>query len=333
MLVYKYRGGSFERDLQSLEKDQFWASQTQQLNDPCEGLISIQNYEKEVQALNLIFPQQANSTQILKKLFQNILDMKDHKLGIFSLSKSYTDELLWAHYAYSHQGFCIEYDLEKLLRGQIPAYRYFDVSYITNIPDLSFKHIISQKDENLLIKTMLGYKSKRWEYENEIRIITENYGLQNYDYRAIKSIYFGLKMSNDQIEEMMKSLQGRQIKYFQMHLKSNSFEFEAKAINDKYPTTQRYKYSIAPMAEELLSFTISKEGYEKFSPYLQKMAEIVRREPDCYEVTYVDLSFSKSTLDNPIFFAQYKTQKNELPITLHYSLEQINEDFKQIDDL
>lgn len=70
MLVYKYRGGSFERDLQSLERDQFWASHTQQLNAPCEGLISIQNYEKEVQALNLIFPQQANSTQILKNSFK-----------------------------------------------------------------------------------------------------------------------------------------------------------------------------------------------------------------------------------------------------------------------
>ena len=333
MLVYKYRGGSFERDLQSLERDQFWASHTQQLNDPCEGLISVQNYEKELQTLKLIFPQHANSTQVLHQSFQNIIDMKDQKLGIFSLSKSFTDELLWAHYANSHQGFCIEYELEKLLKNQRPAHRYFDVSYITNIPNLSFKHIISQKDENLLIKTMLGYKSKRWEYENEIRIITENYGLQNYDYRAIKSIYFGLKMSNDQIEEMIKLLQGRQIKYFHMHLKANSFEFEAKPINDNYPTTQKYKYSIAPMAEELSSFTISKEGYEKFSPYLQKMAEIVRREPDCYEVTYVDLNFSKSTLDHPIFFAQYKTQESGLPITLHYSLEQIDEAFKQIDDL
>ena len=333
MLVYKYRGGSFERDLQSLERDQFWASHTQQLNDPCEGLISVQNYEKELQTLKLIFPQHANSTQVLHQSFQNIIDMKDQKLGIFSLSKSFTDELLWAHYANSHQGFCIEYELEKLLKNQRPAHRYFDVSYITNIPNLSFKHIISQKDENLLIKTMLGYKSKRWEYENEIRIITENYGLQNYDYRAIKSIYFGLKMSNDQIEEMMKLLQGRQIKYFHMHLKANSFEFEAKPINDNYPTTQKYKYSIAPMAEELSSFTISKEGYEKFSPYLQKMAEIVRREPDCYEVTYVDLNFSKSTLDHPIFFAQYKTKENSIPITLHYSLNKIDDEFKLINDL
>jgi len=38
------------------------------------------------------------------------------KIGIFSLSKKYDDELLWAHYANSHKGFCIEYDLEILLK-------------------------------------------------------------------------------------------------------------------------------------------------------------------------------------------------------------------------
>lgn len=334
MLVYKYRGGSFERDLQSLERDQFWASHTQQLNDPCEGLISVQNYEKELQTLKLIFPQHANSTQVLHQSFQNIIDMKDQKLGIFSLSKSYTDELLWAHYANSHQGFCIEYELEKLLKNQRPAHGYFDVIYTNNVPNLSFKHILSKEDPDLLIKTMLGYKSKRWEYENEIRIITESYGLQNYDYRAIKSIYFGLKMSNDHIEKMMKSLQGRQIKYFRMHLKPNSFELEAKPINDKYPTTQKYKYFISPIAEHILELKISKIGYEKFSPYLQKLAEIIRREPDCYEVSDVDLSYSKSTLDNPIFFAHYtKRDNNFYTYTLHYSLNQIDEEFKQIDDL
>lgn len=127
MLVYKYRGGSFKRDLKSLENNEFWASHTRQLNDPCEGMIAISDYEAQMKNLKLIFPQQSNDLTLLNQAFQNLIDMKDNKLGILSLSKSYHDELLWAHYADSHKGFCIEYDLEKLLAKQNPKHRFFNV--------------------------------------------------------------------------------------------------------------------------------------------------------------------------------------------------------------
>ena len=57
----------------------------------------------------------------------------------------------------------------------------------------------------------------------KLRIITENQGINSYDYRAVKAIYFGLKTPNEEIEQVMKTLQGRKIKYFQMYLKPNFF--------------------------------------------------------------------------------------------------------------
>ena len=57
MLVYKYRGGSFKRDLQSLKNDTFWASNTKQLNDPYEGFISIKDYQQQLNNLKNIFSQ------------------------------------------------------------------------------------------------------------------------------------------------------------------------------------------------------------------------------------------------------------------------------------
>ena len=193
MLVYKYRGGSFTRDLKSLKNDTFWASNTSQLNDPCEGLISINDMEQQLNHLKNIFYQHSDNLALIEQSFQNILDMKDTKLGIFSLSKTYRDELLWAHYANSHKGFCIEYDLEKLLSRQNPKHRCFDVQYTNNIPNLDFSQLLGQTNPDILIKKMLGYKSQRWEYEQELRIITENQGINTYDYRAVKAIYFGLK--------------------------------------------------------------------------------------------------------------------------------------------
>ena len=36
-------------------------------------------------------------------------------VGIYSLSRTPYDELMWSHYGESHEGFCIEYDLERLI--------------------------------------------------------------------------------------------------------------------------------------------------------------------------------------------------------------------------
>ncbi len=334
MLVYKYRGGSFKRDLQSLKNDTFWASNTKQLNDPYEGFISIKDYQQQLNNLKNIFSQHRAHLTLIEQSLKNIIDMKDTKLGILSLSKRYDDELLWAHYANSHKGFCIEYDLDRLLSKQNPKHRFFDIQYSDKIPNLDFSQLLGQNDPDILIKKMLGYKSKRWEYEQELRIITENQGINTYDYRAVKAIYFGLKTPKPTISKTMKTLQGRKIKYYQMHLKSNSFQFEAKQIEDRFPTNERYKYSIAPISKFAVDPSTLKLEYQEFSPYLQKLAEIIRREPDCYEVNYIDISLSKSTLDNPIFFAQYRTQEDVFfTQTIHYTTYEIDTEYDQIDDL
>lgn len=193
--------------------------------------------------------------------------------------------------------------------------------------------MLEERDPDALIKNMLGYKSQRWEYEDELRVITEHQGIITYDFKTVKSIFFGLRMADSEITTIMKSLQGRRVEYFQMHVKANSFKFEAKKIPDQFPTNIKYKYSIAPIATHIPELRISEQGYEKFSPYLQKLSEIIRRESDCYEVSDLYLSTTKSTLDNPIFYAHFKTQENGLFITLHYSLEEIDEEYERIDDL
>ena len=117
-----------------------------------------------------------------------------------------------------------------------------------------------------------------------------------------------------------------------MHLKPNSFQFEAKQIEDRFPTNERYKYSISPIAEHLSTLRISEQGYEKYSPYLQKLAEIARREPNCNEVLDLYLSPSKSTPHNPIFYVQYINSDTGLYQTDYYNLKEVDENFSLIDD-
>ena len=54
MLVYKYRGGSneiFKRDLEAIEKNYFWSSNYESLNDPLETTINSDGFFKQSNSL------------------------------------------------------------------------------------------------------------------------------------------------------------------------------------------------------------------------------------------------------------------------------------------
>ncbi len=122
MRVFKYRGGDeeiFKRDLFAIEKNYFWGSNFKQLNDPYETLISSDKFKSITKTFVKLVSK--NSEQELEKVHEaldNVIN-RGKEIGIYSLSATYNDELLWAHYANSHQGFCIEYDLDLLLESYL----------------------------------------------------------------------------------------------------------------------------------------------------------------------------------------------------------------------
>ena len=338
MKVFKYRGGDecvFKRDLKSIENDTFWAPTTEVLNDPCEGFVSSENLFDQISRVTNITGKRDKEINISSDSFRESIDdlikMKD-LVGIYSLSKSCTDELLWAHYANNHQGFCIEYDLKTLISFQHNDYSKFDIEYRNYPPKLNLNDIIKSEDSISFIRKLIGVKSKRWDYEKEIRVITPESGLQNYDYRALKAIYFGLRMPKEQRLELMKRLCGRSIKYYHIKLKDSSYQFTIEPLEDLYTTEEKYMYSIAPIDDYAVDpHTLDKKWVE-FSSYLYKMAEITRREPYCNAVSNVDVSTDKSKLGKPVFFGQYEVSKFRYE-NLYLTTEEIDERYSRISDL
>lgn len=338
MRAFKYRGGNestFIRDLESLEKNTFWSPTRSKLNDPCEGLVFSENLFDQIDITAELLGKSSKgvsgSANSLKQSLSEVIDKKN-SAGIYSLSKNCTDELLWAHYANSHEGFCIEYDLDTLMHFGRNEYHTFDVSYSDHPPKLNINDILKIDDKISFMQKLIGIKSKRWAYEKEIRVVTSESGLQNYDYRAVKAIYFGLRMSQERIQKIMKCLCGRGIYYYQIHLKSNSYKFSFEAVNDPYSTIRNYLYSIAPIAGHAVNPSTLDEKWSDFSPYLTKMAEIVRREPYCNEVQMVEVSHSKSKPGKPVFFGQYQRSKHRHE-NLYLTPEQIDERYSKIKDL
>jgi Protein of unknown function (DUF2971) len=235
LLVYKYRDGNinklegeeysnFERDLRSIERNYFWGTYYKDLNDPCEGLIS----NRFTTFIQLLGKKETRESNNLRCAFEKFL-LQIEKIGIYSLSKTYKDALLWAHYGNSHKGFCIEYDLDLLSKN----YNHnFNVKYNKNIPEIGIADIANKRERYKIVNKAFGYKYRGWRFEQEYRLITNDLGINNYDFKALKSIYFGLRMDNEQKTKIMNSLKGRGINYFQVEHVKKSYHFKAKPIKD-----------------------------------------------------------------------------------------------------
>lgn len=69
-----------------------------------------------------------------------------------------------------------------------------------------------------------------WEREEEIRITLYSSGLLGISPESVTGIYFGFRMPESDKELIKASLASRDIKYYQMELKPNSYLLEAELI-------------------------------------------------------------------------------------------------------
>ena len=229
MKLYKYRADIY-RDLLTLVNNQIYVPTVQNLNDPAETMV---NDSKMYEVFNLI-EKSGLPINIAKDNYAKIIAQARTKLGIFSLSKTVFNELLWAYYTNGHKGFCIEYDFEQLQKsfpdGLLQS--TFEVQYNNDTPEFSINSIINYLENDAqFVKCIIATKSMAWEREEEIRITLYSSGLFEISPESVTGIYFGLRMSESDKELIKKTLKGRNIKYYQMKRNPNSYLLEAELIN------------------------------------------------------------------------------------------------------
>src|SRR5688572_12754032 len=124
MLAYKYRSGAAFNEtgtnlhIDALKNSYVWSAKIETLNDPCESMFDCEYFKPELELLIKIFLNDDISEVKVRGQLQTLYSQLDaviascRKAGIFSLSKTFTDELMWSYYADAHKGFCIEYETE-----------------------------------------------------------------------------------------------------------------------------------------------------------------------------------------------------------------------------
>jgi hypothetical protein len=87
--------------------------------------------------------------------------------GVVCLTPQWDNRLMWAHYANSGHGFCIEYEVD--LCQQQPDFRYVPVLYSSQTPELCITEAMFTPHQFLY--RVLATKHADWAYEQEVRLV------------------------------------------------------------------------------------------------------------------------------------------------------------------
>lgn len=164
------------------------------------------------------------------------------KMGVFCASEKKDHILMWSHYAEYHKGIVISFNSDDSFFKKIPGPlgEFRKVSYRK-------KRLILPAEE-MLNPEQWYTKSDMWEYEHEYRLVSPLIPEANYDWvttekigtcripkSVIKSVTFGCKCSNEQINDWRNQLSAKggfeHLKFY-------------KAEMDKL----EYKLNIVPLA-------------------------------------------------------------------------------------
>lgn len=137
--------------------------------------------------------------------------------------------LMWAHYANSHKGICIQYKINPALISESDQWiiRLLDVDYKKAFP----------LDGNIPLVDSLCMKSGSWQYENETRLIlytrdkVNDNGHRRIKKNSVEAVYMGYRIEHEKRNYLKNMLRDTGIKLYQMDFnEENIAKLEAHQI-------------------------------------------------------------------------------------------------------
>ncbi|WP_336717854.1 DUF2971 domain-containing protein [Chryseobacterium mucoviscidosis] len=260
MKAYKYRSiekDIFERDFETIKNNSFYSSNYSMLNDPFDIYFN-EEISQLINLLKTLFPYQ--ELENFENQFKEVLNFKE-QIGVYCLSKDFLNEQLWAYYASSYSGYCVEYDLDKLIdKEQNFDFQYqFEIDYKDSIPTLGIDDMINLQDG--FIKKMFATKKTTWKHEEEIRLIFDKYGMKKFHPSAITGIYFGIKTPEIIKESFYELFKDLDVKFYEVF--PSNFKLDFKLIHE---TKRKLEFDINKFEFEILQhrLNVSHESYYIF---------------------------------------------------------------------
>ena len=242
--VSKDNENNVEKDynIENLNKNVVGLSSPSDFNDPYDSIPILNKYLENINNKKDI----KNFEEIMYNEIVNILNNHTQNLGITSFTEcDYTNVLMWSHYANSHEGYCIEYDLSNLKINENNSNYLYPIFYTKEIYDLTkyiFLFLKSQayhtKEINIANYITLAtlFKAKDWAYEKEWRLVITKplFNLKDKDkqYPFIKpsALYIGLKANENLRSTLIKIARTKNISIYQMEQNYKEYKLNKKQI-------------------------------------------------------------------------------------------------------
>ena len=222
---------------------QVYLSEASNLNDPFDCLVYIDHKlytDFMFQKARKVFPETNGKVlretvkESVNEIVNNYLyDMKkDIRVACFTENNTYP--LMWAHYADSHKGFCIEYDLTKIPEG----YRLGILPVIYSDERYDVTNAVVTRDINLLMNPYY-FKSSHWKYEKEWRmVITEDMVADGEFYadfhEGISGIHLGLKCFDchkEKADKIIEEYSQKEIPVYKVIIEPSNYNLRSVQIN------------------------------------------------------------------------------------------------------
>lgn len=240
--LYKYRAAN-DFFFNMLETGSLWFSRPADFNDPfdCRLKLNLGNDKKNLEA-NLVkaglMPKFTNA--VLRKnhrkmmsdpvYYNRFMTMLHHyvinsRLSVCCFAENPDNLLLWAHYAASHTGVCLDFSMHRkgfMYANLLPVqykYRYpvFDIRKFGNEPRIFYA----------MHQHAVCTKSLHWEYEREWRVVLdEPAGAKPFEKSHLRRIIFGVNTPANIVAQTRRLLRKNGYAHTRLALcvmKENSF--------------------------------------------------------------------------------------------------------------
>ncbi|RXJ50066.1 DUF2971 domain-containing protein [Gelidibacter gilvus] len=210
---YVYRMRTVNRYLfDTLINGEMWFSNPSDFNDPfdCDINMKIQNSSQEkiqnyfekylVKHFGIKELSGIDKNRITREEFEKLINIVSKRVtqrkGVACFMSNCENLLMWAHYANSHKGISLKFDILEDIEFFSPAKK---VIYTRDYPEYDYLN-----DKNDFVNQMFFTKSEDWEYEGEVRILKDKNGNYQFNPNSLKEVIFGCKISDGDKKTLIK---------------------------------------------------------------------------------------------------------------------------------
>lgn len=169
------------------------------------------------------------STILSEHISSEIIEIfKSH--GVLSLSETWSSVLMWSHYADSHRGLCLEYEIDVDSRPNLKAVNYSAKRSINGSEIYDWQFMKIENGYQKVFDTTFYAKSLEWKYEKEWRDVSGVGGELDNGYN-LSAIYFGMQCDYSIIMTIIRLLNNKNVNFYRVFPQVSEFLLERYLVS------------------------------------------------------------------------------------------------------